>query len=96
MTTPRATQPPPRRARLPPADRVGVLIRPRYSPAQRARAAVWLPRLLADLAAAPGPCPGRLVGSGHGEPPGPDDVDRSPAGTTPAGLAPIPKPPHKR
>jgi hypothetical protein len=80
MTTPRATQPPPRRARLPPADRVGVLVRPLYSPAQRARAAVWLPRLLADLAAAPGSGPGAL--------PGPDDVDRSPAGTTPAGPAP--------
>ena len=86
MTTPRTPQPPLRRARLPPADRVGVLVRPRYSPAQRARAAVWLPRLLADLAAAPGP----------DEPPGPDDVDRSPAGTTPAGLAPTPKPPRQR
>jgi hypothetical protein len=75
MHPPSATQPPPRRARLPPADRVGVLVRPRYSPAQRARAAVWLPRLLADLTAAPGP---------------------SPAGTTPAGLAPTPKPPRKR
>jgi hypothetical protein len=82
MTTPRAPQPPPRRARLPSADRVGVLVRPRYNPAQRARAAVWLPRLLADLAAAPGS--------------GPDDVDRSPAGTTPAGLAPTPKQPRKR
>ena len=88
MITPRAPQPPPRRARLPPADRVGVLARPRYSPAQRARAAVWLPRLLADLAAAPG--------SGPGESPGPDDVDRNPACTTPAGLAPTPKQPRKR
>ena len=85
MTTPRATQPPPRRARLPPVDRVGVLVRPRYSPAQRARSAVWLPRLLADLAAAPGSGPTGL-----------DDVDRSPAGTTPAGLAPTPKPPSQR
>jgi hypothetical protein len=81
MNTPRASQPPPRRARLPPADRVGVLVRPRYSPAQRARAAVWLPRLLADLA---------------GQPPGPDDVDKSPAGTTPAGLAPTPKKTRER
>ncbi len=69
MHPPSVPQPPPRRARLPPADRVGVLVRPRYSPAQRARAAVWLPRLLADLAATPGP--------------GPDAVDSS-AGTTPA------------
>ncbi len=81
-TPPSAPQPPQRRARLPPADRVGVLVRPLYSPAQRARAAVWLPRLLADLAAVPGP--------------GPDDVDRSAAGTTPAGLAPNPKPPRSR
>ena len=71
-------RPPPR---LPPADRVGVLVRPLYSPAQRARAAVWLPRLLADLAAAPGPSPG--------------DVDRNPAGTTPAGSAPTTKQPPK-
>jgi hypothetical protein len=70
-TPPSAPQPPPRRARLPPADRVGVLVRSLYSPAQRARAAVWLPRLLADLAAAPG------------ELPSPDDVDRKPANTPP-------------
>jgi hypothetical protein len=88
MTTPRAPQPPPRRARLPSADRVGVLVRPLYSPAQRARAEVWLPRLLADLAAASSASPG--------EPPSPDDVDRNPAGTTPAELAPTPKQPSKR
>ena len=88
MITPRAPQPPPRRAHLPPADRVGVLAQPRYSPAQRARAAVWLPRLLADLAAAPRSSPG--------EPSSPDDVDRNPAGTTPAGLAPTPKQPRSR
>lgn len=55
-------KPPLRRARLPSADRVGVLVRPLYSPAQRARAGVWLPRLLADLAASPGP----------GDPPDPE------------------------
>jgi hypothetical protein len=82
MITPRA---PPPRARLPSADRVGVLVRPRYSPAERASAAVWLPRLLADLAAALGSSPA-----------GPDDVDRSPAGTIPPGLAPTQKPPLKR
>jgi hypothetical protein len=79
MNAPRAPQ---RRARLPSADRVGVLVRPLYSPAQRARAAVWLFRLLADLAATPGPSP--------------DDVDRSPADTPPAGPAPNPKPPCSR
>jgi hypothetical protein len=59
---------PRRRYALPPPSKVGVLVRPLYSAAERARAAVYLPQLLADLAAAPGPCPGRLVGEGPGEP----------------------------
>ncbi len=54
--TGRSTYTPPlRRQRLPPAEKVGVLVPPHYSPAQRARARVHLPELLAAIAAAPDP-----------------------------------------